>query len=240
MPYAALVMGNSYCLTCEHGYHTLLVSHNVTGHHQMPFFELKFETSVSMGGYQMDGDTGLVSEKVPGALQERRWMNSQDIFLAAQEWQQILGQDEVAKYDFLTINAVETFHSKYGPLSGPWIEGEPRACNFFNLSNAMLELTERPLVSGLKMPIVEVPNSKGDFIPSLVPTLLWEAIVLAYKFPDAEMRTCNYVLKYGGPRKRRQGLCPPNCLIPRNKIWGEGCLEQDRKIRRGLSTHKEK
>ena len=68
----------------------------------------------------MDSDTGLVTEKHPGSLETRRWMDSQEIFLAAQEFQQILETDAEAKYDFLTVKAVERFCNNYGPLDGPW------------------------------------------------------------------------------------------------------------------------
>ena len=187
----------------------------------------------------MDSNTGLVTEKHPGSLQTRRWMDSQEIYLAALEFQQILETDAEAKYDFLTVKAVERFCNNYGPLDGPWVNADEAQCQFFGLANIMIELIEKPLFEGLKQPIVEVPDKNGKLTPAIVPKLLWEAIVLAYKFPDAEFRTCQYRINHGGPRKRDKGLCPPNCLIPRKKKWGEGCQEHNRKIERGLTTHKE-
>lgn len=205
----------------------------------MPYFKLKFETAISSGGYQMDSDTGLVTEKHPGSLETRRWMDSQEIFLAAQEFQQILETDAEAKYDFLTIKAVERFCNSYGPLDGPWIDADETECQFFGIANMVTELIEKPLFKGLKQPIVEVPDKNGKLTPAIVPEFLWEAIVLAYKFPDAEFRTCQYRINHGGPRRRTSGICPPNCLISKKQKWGEGCQEHNRKIGKGLTTHKE-
>lgn len=89
----------------------------------------------------------------------------------------------------------------------------------------------------------ESEGSDGKIIPHVKPGLLWIAIELAAKFvPEDYGVECKFRKEFGEARIRRNGTCPPFCLINARgggKQWGHKCQSAYIKRRDRESTFNE-
>lgn len=233
----------------------------------MQYFKLFFQNQKSVGGYEYVEDA-FIREKTPEAAKETVNFSEQTLQVALRQVLDVAELFASRQHPKLTIDKLIDFYNAFGPLTGEidtWInEGGPFEYNDMDSwRETGISLDERtkcpgepqmiffllprafsaPISREMTTRVIEVTDSDGNVIPHIQPRDLFEALLLTSKFPSENTWvTCQYFKKYGYARLRRNGNCPPQCIIQTDgrRAWGDGCSEADRKERKKADGSKDK